>query len=284
VLFAVMILGIGFIMIAAIFPVALTQTKLTTEEAAAATQTAGAVHYLQQYATDASLPPTIAAPPPPPPPIVPPVVYAPVQVLPAAAIQAMGGNVISTANPRQGLVPLYRRSPGWPYAQVIFLPVHSRNRSVYTPGADVGVTFRVHALTVANNFRATTQQNPITTQIKFNAATTSDLDALSEGAYIVVAEHGVMGSVPQNYLAGRIYRIGTKVDPSDNTTWNLMPGWDFRQEPGLDGKLYTADDVTTMKGATVFFVGRDTDDPGVGTAYTGTGQDVSAFTTFIDLR
>ena len=55
VLFAVMILGIGFIMIAAIFPVALSQTKLTTEEAAAATQTVGAVHYLQQYMREQSL-------------------------------------------------------------------------------------------------------------------------------------------------------------------------------------------------------------------------------------
>jgi len=283
VLFAVMILGIGFIMIAAIFPVALTQTKLTTEESAAATQTAGAVHYLQQYATDNNLPPTASAPN----------VLGSLQPLPNGAdsiTAAMGGNVISTANPRQGLIPLYRRSVGWPYAQIVFLPVQSRNRSVYTPGGDFGpnnatpLTFRVRVLTVANNFRAATRTNP-TTQITFNGAQ-ADIDALGEGTYIVVSEHNVMGSVPQNYLAGHIYRLGTKVDPSDNKTWNLMPGSDFRVEPGLDGKLSSADDVTTMKGATVFFVGRDTDDPGAGASQspTGVAQDVSAFTTFIDLR
>ena len=48
VLFAVMILGIGFIMIAAIFPVALQQTRTTGEEVVASTVARGGVNYFQQ--------------------------------------------------------------------------------------------------------------------------------------------------------------------------------------------------------------------------------------------
>ena len=94
------------------------------------------------------------------------------------------------------------------------------------------------------------------------------------------------GQVPENYLAGHIYRLGTKVDPSNPAQWNLMPGFDFRREPGLDGKKNTPDDVTTIPpNATVLFVGRDTQDAGGPAAQlAGTTQDVSAFTTFIDLR
>src|SRR5688572_24912323 len=58
VLFAVMILGIGFIMTAAIFPVALVQTKLTQEETAAASVARGGANYLEQIATNTTLPGT----------------------------------------------------------------------------------------------------------------------------------------------------------------------------------------------------------------------------------
>ena len=48
VLFAVMILGVGFIMVAAIFPVALKQTKLTGEEVVASTVARGGINYVRQ--------------------------------------------------------------------------------------------------------------------------------------------------------------------------------------------------------------------------------------------
>jgi hypothetical protein len=48
VLFAVMILGIGFIMIAAIFPVALQQTKQTGEEVIAGSSSRGGVNFMRQ--------------------------------------------------------------------------------------------------------------------------------------------------------------------------------------------------------------------------------------------
>lgn len=51
VLFAVMILGIGFIMIAAIFPVALQQTRQTGEEVVASTSARSGVNFMEQVGT-----------------------------------------------------------------------------------------------------------------------------------------------------------------------------------------------------------------------------------------
>lgn len=56
VLFAVVILGIGFIMVAAIFPVALTQTKTTGEETNAASVSRGAINRLENQFVNASDP------------------------------------------------------------------------------------------------------------------------------------------------------------------------------------------------------------------------------------
>jgi hypothetical protein len=71
VLFAVMILGIGFIMVAAIFPVAISQTKTTGEEIVASTLARGGVNYFQQVGlgtqslptTDLIIDPTLNGPP-----------------------------------------------------------------------------------------------------------------------------------------------------------------------------------------------------------------------------
>jgi hypothetical protein len=52
VMFAVVVLGIGFIMLAAIFPVALSQSKLTNDETRASQIAQGAVTYLQSIAMD----------------------------------------------------------------------------------------------------------------------------------------------------------------------------------------------------------------------------------------
>src|SRR5690606_6060568 len=56
VMFAVIILGIGFIMLAALFPVAISQNKLTTDETTAAAIARTGTNYLSQIASDALMP------------------------------------------------------------------------------------------------------------------------------------------------------------------------------------------------------------------------------------
>src|SRR3954447_18973801 len=59
ILFAVMVLALGFIMIAAMFPVTIRQTQSTMEEATAANVAKGAMDYLQGIANEDFFPTTV---------------------------------------------------------------------------------------------------------------------------------------------------------------------------------------------------------------------------------
>src|SRR3954462_12375820 len=59
VLFAVMVLGIGFIMIAAMFPVTIRQTQNTMGDVIGANEAKAALAYMQTIASDKNFPPTV---------------------------------------------------------------------------------------------------------------------------------------------------------------------------------------------------------------------------------
>src|SRR5437764_7169770 len=65
VLFAVMVLGIGFIMIAAMFPVTIRQTQNTMGDVIGANEAKAAIAYMQTIASDRNFPPTVPPFPPP---------------------------------------------------------------------------------------------------------------------------------------------------------------------------------------------------------------------------
>jgi prepilin-type N-terminal cleavage/methylation domain-containing protein len=111
VMFAVIILGIGFIMIAAIFPVAIQQSKLTVDESTAAGIARTGVSMVEQVATEATLPPTdlfmdptVPSGSPPLPHYVTPAAVAPVPgggvTLPAGQSWTFPGKVVSFHDPR----------------------------------------------------------------------------------------------------------------------------------------------------------------------------------------
>src|SRR5438094_10393216 len=59
VMFAVILLGIGFIMLAGMFPVAIQQTQTNVEESTASTIAQAATRYLEQTLTQADVRPTV---------------------------------------------------------------------------------------------------------------------------------------------------------------------------------------------------------------------------------
>jgi hypothetical protein len=160
VLFAVMVLGLGFIMIAAMFPVTIRQTQATLEEATAANMATGAMDYLQTVASEQLFPVTV---PPvgnqpnlaekarvvslldvnnvyltPPVPTYPHPWYGRVSratgtptplLLPAYS--TVRGNLINPENPRYAWVPLYRREANSPFAQVFIFVLQCRNKDFY---------------------------------------------------------------------------------------------------------------------------------------------------------
>jgi hypothetical protein len=174
VMFAVIVLGIGFIMIAAIFPVAISQSKATNDETAAASFARTEVDSLQNVLTDADLPaltPIAASfgvgshifgqvyslrdpqPDPSPGTLYPWLnVNSPARPGWLASDQLWDkskGTLISSSDPRFGAVVLYRRdatvasattTAASPYVQLYVIATQVRNRSLYDPttlGVDV---------------------------------------------------------------------------------------------------------------------------------------------------
>jgi hypothetical protein len=154
ILFAVMVLALGFIMIAAMFPVTIRQTQSTVEETVGAHLAKGAVDYLQGIASEDLFPYTC----PPRTGIIPPQpdltkqaefvslkdvqkYLVPTANTPAAwgnattgyfpADYAVRGNMINANNPRTAWIPFYRREANSQVAQVIVIAVQSRNRDQY---------------------------------------------------------------------------------------------------------------------------------------------------------
>src|SRR5665213_2149864 len=165
ILFSIMILGIGFIMIAAIFPAALRQTQSSSEETVASTiarEGAAAMANIagtRDYAAPVVLPAT--NPPTPPLTFLPPTnlqgpglgigVVESAQTVAASGNKvyptytsnfwaALSGDLILPSDPRYAWVPMYRRDFGSAYAQVIVIACQVRNASQYNQDTRSGST------------------------------------------------------------------------------------------------------------------------------------------------
>lgn len=262
VLFAVIILGIGFIMIAAMFPVAIQQTKTTTEETIGSTIARGAVNYIQSVATDVLMPATTSTN------------GNPGDVAAIAPDDPDGddlwfnirGNVILPNDPRYGWVALYRRgldSGGnpLPYAQVVVIPTESRNRPIYQPDPD---TLPAGSANNPVNLQARPLSNVDFTDGNAgidvaDVGTSAGANAVATGCYLVVA---------QGANVGRIFRVGNEIGGGE---WELMPGGDMEEN---DGTSFSGD---------VFVVGRGAIDP-TAPSYEGPAMDVGIYTTFVKVN
>jgi hypothetical protein len=154
VMFAVVILGIGFILVAAIFPVAIQQTQTTSEENAASATARAAANAAGSIPTSVPNPVyeyELPRPTPAPPATLltfPPTVknyvlgtagVAGGAVAPPAIVvpffgqrwDAIKGSIISASDPRYAYVPFYRRENGASQAQLIVVGVTPRNSTSY---------------------------------------------------------------------------------------------------------------------------------------------------------
>lgn len=201
VLFAVVILGIGFIMIAAMFPVAIQQTQATVEETAGATVAQGAVRMIEPVATHLNLPSTGLE----------------VHPLPQAIWEQVRGDAISRRNPGHAWVALYRRMGAQQHAQVFVIAAQARESDAFTtadllPGPGGRVTLQPRQVDV--DYLPGT---PARVDISGTHAS-----AVAEGAFLLMA------SGPG---AGHVLRIGQHISGG---RWELLPGADGAQTILLD--------------------------------------------------
>src|SRR5438105_6167096 len=146
VMFAVILLGIGFIMLAGMFPVAIQQTQMNVEESKGSTIVQIATHYLEQTLTQNDLPPTGRLIPPPPPvpsgwqPLYPRFLRFSETCNPTNGIigddfylwSKVRGGFILPQDPRFAWTALYKRNPGDNFAQVIIFALQNRDSAAYT--------------------------------------------------------------------------------------------------------------------------------------------------------
>lgn len=302
VLFAVMILGIGFIMIAAIFPVALVQSKLTQEESTGASVARGAANYIEQIADATTMPPT-----------------------PNNTVRSIGqmpqvkGKLLLSADSRIAWVPFYRRQANSPYAQLYMIPTAVRNRSAYdkggvppvvqaalpgTPPLANAADYICDAVLIANVVDETAAGNTDRVDyIEFPSGvgendTNENYTTVAEGSYVIISD--VTAPAGADARKGHIFRIGSAAKTQSSPTpyprrWNLVPGYDYvplavdLDNPPDGIQTDERPGPLTLNNAKVFVVGRSLADPSLAFNSTtnqrdGTGQEVGAYTTFIQVR
>jgi len=293
VLFAVMILGIGFILIAGVFPVAIAQTQSNGDETVGAAVARNAVRYLESVPVSRLFPTDpngamyfdndVH-------------VFGPDSDHDQALWEYIKGNVIQPDDTRYGWVAFYRRGveipvsagPAVPagYAQVIVIACRNRIGGVYdtkVPKAaetnlDLGKTgswtpypnLGGKQITATFNYGTTPDAPDV---VAVDSSSGQHL-AMAPGTFIVL---GHDGGAPPNTANGWVVRAGNQaVDSNDNpiqNQWELLPGNDFKN---------TTYRPTAGSSVRAYIVGQGVD-PSDNT-FKGGAQDVAVYTTFIQLQ
>ncbi len=209
-MFAVVLLGIGFIMLAAIFPVGIRQQQetLDADNATAMVNVAHAMVSTGQYLTYTSLPLTGPNP-------------QQVNFVPAA-LTPIAGSQVNSADPRYAWTVVWKWDsplPAVPIATPIngtfyYFILRARERETYTPAmGNQGIRpqrVRIERL----------DYDSLGSIIEFAAPAGSDpgFTAIEAGAFVVIAESTV---VPTS--VGNIYRVSERVTAGNNARWYLSP-------------------------------------------------------------
>ena len=260
VLFAVAVLGIGFIMVAAIFPVAIQQTQAALEETigtSVARNGVGLVSASIRLRKDnpvgpvAYIEPTSNAPNAqgiyPGPRIFsfrdPRMTNAAGR---AALWNSINSDLIYINDDRYAYIPMYSRENGVNYVRVMCVAVHCRNTSQYKKdiaapnqgaGAVTPIELEPTPVAVTLEYHLPTSPNIITID-KLTPTDTnnvdlrnmSDSDAARVGAFVVISDDQLPDNPATAYrnengsANGRVYRLGQNIG---GNRWELSPDYDM---------------------------------------------------------
>jgi type II secretory pathway pseudopilin PulG len=316
VMFAVVVLGIGFIMIAAMFPVAISQQQSTQQESnaaaigRAAAARINAIAYTA-YVTPATtpptprpdaqqnMPPTEPAPDPAPAPFVP---FDKLETVTAGTanhgrFHALSGDMIEAGDRRFAFVPFYQREFGSSSATVTVIAVRVRARSTYD-STDITTSAarpRVNLMPRPVKLNLTNVANGTDTVLIEDLTGVGGVagasEAVAEGSYILVSQDPARATPvkPAGTYNGYVFRVGLQSrDANGNlipNRWDLAPGSDFKPLPGTDGLYGTADDWLLGDDAVAYIVGREYDlETPAPDDFRGQAQDVAVYTTFTQVR
>lgn len=253
-LFAIIILGVGMVMIAGMFPVAIRMTQATRDDTVAATIVRSAAEELGGMLTDDLVEASGGA----------------VRPFTGRAWDAIRGNVILNSDPRFAWVPLYRRSNDAMTAQLFLIAVKSRGPSHYgtidllgDPDGISGAPANLEPRGIDVEFLPG-GADPDVVRID---PSQHYAGAAAEGAFVILANDQLTGT-----FNGHVYRLGTAKDPSAGL-WYLQPGYDLKK------------DARRPRVGHAFIVGRGYADPAhPELGFQGEAQDLAFFTMIVPLR
>ncbi len=267
VLFAVILLGIGFIMVAAMFPVAIQQNRTTTEQTAATQLARAGINHLQQIATDEVMPATAGN----------------VRIN-SELWSRIEGSLINADDPRFAWTALYAREGGAQFAQVFVIALQARNRPAFVPED----TKRVELGNTGTFYPANLEPRPILVRVKQGNPVDQILIGTAQDNPPWQRIHGPAVAAENAYVViasgeqrGRVLRLGRPVN-RDEGIWELIPGSDLPDNAPNIPRLDTDPPVEA------YIIGR-----GYGTTsiqlsdhppMEGPAMDVMLFTGFVRVR
>lgn len=255
VMFAVILLGIGFIMLAGMFPVAIRQTQTTTEESHGSNLAQAGAKYLEAVALASEYDVTNGE----------------FRGLRKEAWQRLEGNLISTQDPRLAWTVLYKRNAGENFIQVVIIAARSSARPVFDArdtevrqnqtlpptGRSVDVPNLYPRRLGAARLTKGNRDEGLADRIRFD---NTELN-LATGAFVICGS---------NNDPVRVYRLGNEFDKGKD--YDLDPA--YAMEP---------QDPNTVTESVVWSLGMGEATPGNGD-YEGLTMDVATYVTFVMLK
>lgn len=285
VMFAVILLGIGFIMLAGMFPVAIQQTQLTQEETAGANIAHSAANLIAQVAQqgfDSTNDGFVTT-------------GGQLRVLPGGVIARTAGDQIHSQDRRFAWTGLYRRNEGDNFIEVVIIAAQSHNAPEFNaldlnngnllPALiDADVNLFLGDLTKAEPFN----RDRAIFDFSGRKDQMDSFDRLAPGAFIAYAVPG--GPV-------HLYRLAEQFDTGNAKAlgFYLAPGYELRsiddEVPDLDPKAsppaITNGNIlgnTNANGVNIFVLGRGQDPAANKRSYIGPAMDIAAYVTSIPLK
>jgi prepilin-type N-terminal cleavage/methylation domain-containing protein len=304
VLFAIIILGVGLIMIAGMIPVAIQQGQKSQEDLSGriACDNGYAIVRAKLYEATAS---TDLQPTHSPPatvggantPVVPRMDYGPSSAS-ATWFATFQSDRISANDPRFQWFPFYQREIGSGRVNVIILTGRristdiglngerywpnfafgiadnqpQEGTAIFVDGESPNCSARLSAAGI--NASVVAARTATTDYVIFTGFTNSDADdAPVDGAFVIIGEAPAGADASRN--TGRIFRIGTQMSAGNKSVWTLDPAYDLAARS--DGADQSLEDFG--RASAIYVLGRGLRDPsspsGPANPYVGAAQDVA---------
>ena len=271
VMFAVILLGIGFIMVAAMFPVAIQQNRTTSEQTAATQLARAAISNLQQVATNQTMPATAGN----------------VRTNPHLW-QAIEGSLTNADDPRFAWTALYAREAGSQFSQVFVFTLQARNRPAFVTED----TKRVELDDTMTYYPANLEPRPVLVRVvQGDPIDQVTIGTPPDGAPAIppslrvhgpsMAAEGACIVIANGEQRGRILRIGRPIN-RDAGIWELAPGGD------LPSTVANIPPLDADPPAEAYLMGRGYATPSITLSQPptpeGPAMDVMIFTGFVRVR